>query len=249
MNLPADAAGTARAMWIFCARVPADDRDMPADLYRSWLTDAEAQRLAQFSTDALRRQHLLTRALCREVLSRHHPVPAENWRFAADGHGRPTIAAPEAARGLRFSLSNTPVWVACAVVDAPGDVGIDVECVDNAAADPEIGTRYFAPREAAHLASLRGAAARHRFIALWTLKEAYAKARGLGLSLPLDRFEIDPDTVPIRLRCDPGVDVDPDGWRFDLLPLGGDHLLAVARRGCGQGSIELEVITPGAPAP
>lgn len=244
MNPPAadwNRAGTQR---VWCARVPATDAGMPADLYRSWLTDAEAERMAQFRTPALRRQHLVTRALCRAVLSRHHPVAPGDWRFEIDANGRPGVVAPSAGRDLCFSLSNTADWVACIVARAPAEVGIDIEHIDGGAADPGIAARYFAPGEAASLADLDEAAARRRFMQLWTLKEAYAKARGLGLSLALDRFAIEPDASPIHLRCDAGIDADAGGWRFDQRPLGGDHLLAVARRGCPDVPIEVVAITP-----
>ena len=200
--------------------------------------------MAQFRTPALRRQHLVTRALCRAVLSRHHPVPPGDWRFEIDAYGRPGVVAPSAGRDLCFSLSNTSEWAACIVALAPAEVGIDIEHIDGGAADPGIAARYFAPGEAASLTGLNEATARRRFMRLWTLKEAYTKARGLGLSLALDRFVIEPDALPIHLRCDAGVDVNAGDWRFDQRLLGDDHLLAVARRGCPDVPIEVVAITP-----
>lgn len=246
MSVPTNVVGTGRATKIWCARVPSTDEDIPGDLYHAWLTYAEKQRLAQFRTAELRRQYLLTRALCRDALSRCHPTPPADWQFATNAFGKPKIAAPADARGLRFNLSNTPEWVVCAVASGPGELGVDIERIDNGTADPTIAKRYFAPREAASLEGLDDADARTRFMRLWTLKEAYVKARGLGLSLDLDRFEVDPDASPIRLRCDADVDADPGAWQFGLLRLGTDHVLAIASRGCGDLPANVEEITPGA---
>src|SRR5690606_5343924 len=83
-----------------------------------------------------------------------------------------------------------------------------------------LAQRYFATREVVALEALSGAAQRELFFAQWTLKEAWVKAKGLGLRVPLDEFSFElPGAEPpgITLHCDPQLLEDPAGWSFRLL--------------------------------
>jgi 4'-phosphopantetheinyl transferase len=221
---------------VWLARLPAD----PAVLepFRAWLAPEEALRMAQFRFAHLRHEYLLTRALCRDVLARCAGVAPAAWRFAAGPHGRPEIRLPAAHRGLRFNLSNAHTLVAC-VVARGLDCGIDVERVDRGGDLLALARRYFAPCEVAALAALPAAAATHRFFALWTLKEAYAKARGDGLGLPLDAAAFAFDGARVRFQPGPALEDQATDWQFDARDIaapdgGAGHRLAVAIRTAGR---------------
>jgi len=223
-------------VWLLGAPEEADDARATRALA---LLDAdERARLSRLRDGADARRYLFAHALARTMLTRYAPeVPPEGWRFRLGAHGRPEIA--DAPGALRFNLSHTAGLVACAVAHGRDvDVGVDVEHLyprgwgDEACL--EIAAAHFAPAEAAALAAAPADARRALFFELWTLKEAYAKARGFGLALPLASFSFEPRTPEVRLRCAPDVDEDPDGWRFERLRPTPRHALAVAAR-CAPG--------------
>jgi len=173
-----------------------------------------------------------SRALQRRALSSCTDVAPDAWRFVADNNGRPRIAAPAGAPALCFSVANTRGLVACAVSVAR-EVGLDVEnWRDDAPA--ALIERCFGPDERTALASLPTAAQSRRFVELWTLKEAYIKARGLGLSLPLERISLTLDDGVPRLALDPSLDDDAASWQFALWSPNASHAAALCvRRGDG----------------
>jgi 4'-phosphopantetheinyl transferase len=181
-----------------------------------------------FATD--RRDYTVAHALLRRALSRRRPVPPEAWRFEPSEAGKPQIAAHlKEGSCLQFSLSHTRGLVACAVGDGI-DIGVDVEAIGRSGAADDLVSRLFSPSEARDLAS-RPLPDRHiRFIELWSLKEAYLKANGLGLTQPLDScgFEFISESN-LQFQHD-GAGGGP--WRFTLYALGETEAfrLAVAVR-------------------
>jgi 4'-phosphopantetheinyl transferase len=176
-----------------------------------------------------RRQFLIGRALVHHALSQRAPAPPGGWRLAIGPAGKPELAPGAAATArLRCNLSHTQEMVACAVaVDV--DVGIDVERIVPARADRRFADELFSPLERAALDALPPREQPARFFAYWTLKEAYLKARGVGLAAPLTGFSflIAPDG-PIAIRFDdPRLDDDAARWRFAQTSLG-DHVLSIA---------------------
>lgn len=97
--------------------------------------------------------------------------------------GRPFVKEPVSAHGLEFSVSHTAGMVVCAVGFNLA-LGIDVEQLRDTTSMMESAELTFAPNELASLRTLAPADQPERFLQHWTLKEAYAKARGLGMELP-----------------------------------------------------------------
>jgi 4'-phosphopantetheinyl transferase len=159
-------------------------------------------------------------------------VAPDAWRFVAGTLGRPEIAAPAIASPLRFSVANTHGLVGCAVT-LGRDVGLDLEpWRDDAPA--ELIERCFAPDERAALLALPAAARPRRFVELWTLKEAYLKARGIGLDPPLELISFALDDGPPRLALDPALADDAAAWQLALWAPTPSHAAAVCvRRGDG----------------
>jgi 4'-phosphopantetheinyl transferase len=209
--------------WRLCA--PMEDSELPAAY--ELLTPDERCRLASFRLERDRRVFLATRMLVRTALSQYAPVASAEWRFVVGPHGKPRIDLPVVTPAIHFNLANTPGLVVCAVSVAHDLLGVDVEPVDRAVEALGIADRYFCPSEAHDLRALPACQQPRRFIAYWTLKESYIKARGLGLALPLDqfRFLIADDAVTIAFNAPEAG--DPTRWRFALIdaPLG--HTIAV----------------------
>ena len=198
-------------------------------------TEDERARIRRYRFDVDRRQHLATRALVRAALSRHAGVPPEVWQFREGPHGRPEIASPSLPLpSLSFNATNTKTLVACAVT-CGAEVGIDAEPRARAESILEVAHTVFSEKELAELRALEPdpMASRERALALWTLKESYIKARGVGLGLPLRKMTMvfEPGGA-IVLRTEASVDADPMRWRFHRRDLD-DHALAVAVDGSG----------------
>jgi len=204
------------------------------EAYRALLAPDEASRHQAFRGDARRHEHLVSRALVRWVLSRYRPVSPREWRFRTNAHGRPEV---DATPPLRFNLSNCPELVVCAVVGA-GEIGIDAEPVDRAEQVLRLAPRFLSPPEQVALAALPGEAARRgRALLLWTIKEAYAKALGVGLSLPLQdaTFTVG-DAGGVAL----GTDVAEGSWHLATVEIV-DHRVSCAARAVGAGAITYRV--------
>ena len=189
------------------------------------LSDDERERLTRFRFERDRALFLAAHALLRITLSRHTNIEPYAWRFCKGSHGRPEIAEPRSR--LRFSLSHTHGLAACAVV-LDRDVGLDVEYLSN---DPpiDLADRLLSPRERCDILSVPIDARASLFLEYWTLKEAYAKARGLGLSLPLDQFSLYKDTDGRwRTALEPPPHEDIVRWWFWSWHVSNDHQMALA---------------------
>jgi 4'-phosphopantetheinyl transferase len=191
----------------------------------------ERERYQRLQRERSRREFLVAHALARVTLSRYAPVEPEAWSFSSGEHGRPEIGGPSQTRRLRFNLSHTRGMVACAVIREL-DIGVDVESATRQVRHRELAERFFAEGEVRALQDLAPEKQAGRFLELWTLKEAYLKAGGRGISIPLRSFQFrisgaDPpriDFAPARLS------EDAASWQFALLRPRGTHTLALAIR-------------------
>ncbi|MDA1095115.1 MAG: MbtH family NRPS accessory protein [Acidobacteria bacterium] len=196
--------------------------------YRSTLTDEERQKADRFRFARDRQICLIARILARATLSRYDDVDVAEWRFEANRYGRPAITSPPSS--LRFNLSHTEGMVVC-LVARDLEVGVDVEPRTRSGEWLDLADRFFSPEEAGALRRTEGKDVPRRFLEYWTLKEAYIKARGMGLAIPLAHFSFDlppqrPDDV--RIRFAPQLDDAPGRWQFGVGPLGEHHLVATA---------------------
>jgi 4'-phosphopantetheinyl transferase len=228
MRLIADS----RTIDLWCTYISDIRDDSLWPRYDALLSEDERARQARFRFAGDRRRFLITRALVRTVLSRYAAVPPEAWVFSAGARGRPVIAAPPAAPALEFNISQSSELVMLGVTSGRA-LGIDVESIEARAADIDGLDRYFAPEESAALLSLPPADRRRRFFELWTLKESYLKARGLGLAIALDAFRFElTGHRGLALHMRPELGDSPDDWRLWQLDLRDGYLAAVcAARG------------------
>jgi 4'-phosphopantetheinyl transferase len=165
-------------------------------------------------------------------------VYAENgFRLRINEWGKPEIDAP--GNSLRFNLTHTNGLVACAVTMID-DLGIDAEAPGRVTDCLKLASRYFAPSEAAYISALTEADRQSAFLRLWTLKEAFIKAVGKGLSIPLDEFAF--TLQPLSLSH--GNADEASQWKFESLTLGSGHHLAVALRQARGGAIRHSSLSP-----
>jgi len=170
----------------------------------------------------------VTRALVRTVLSRYAEVSPADWRFVANGYGKPEISEPREERSLRFNLSHTEGLVVC-LVGRDRELGVDVEDRTRKGDLLDVADRFFSPFEVKALRALPPEEQMDRFFLYWTLKESYIKARGMGLALSLSAFSFDLDSPGsgVRVLFDPSLEDDPGRWQFSAMSYGRRHAIAV----------------------
>ncbi|PIE43319.1 MAG: 4-phosphopantetheinyl transferase [Gammaproteobacteria bacterium] len=201
-------------------------------LYQALLAPDEIEQLARFHFERDRYRYLLARCLVRSVLTLYHPViRPENWQFKKNPYGRPEIANP-VSLPLYFNLSHSDKMVVMAVA-AEQSIGVDVETIQrrNTGNELKLADRFFSPEEARQLSALPKSGQKNRFFQLWTLKEAYIKACGKGLSIPLDHFSFSfPDQSAIELRFASDNGDSPQNWLFWQFSVEDGFYVSVAYR-------------------
>jgi 4'-phosphopantetheinyl transferase len=187
----------------------------------------ERDRYHRFMFDKDRRQFLLARALVRTMLSRYAPVAPQDWEFEYSAKGKPSVASRWGLSHLQFNHSHADALVACAVTHAH-PVGVDVESLKRDV-DLKIARHCLSPGELQWFHEVGPAAQPAFLLRRWTLKEAYSKARGIGLSLGFTHcsFSFDDSDRPL-LTCHGTPPEDSRQWQFHQTLIDGEHYLAVA---------------------
>jgi 4'-phosphopantetheinyl transferase len=214
-------------IWYCLAEVPdGDARDLPG----RYLSQEETNHRDRFHFRADRNAFTIAHDLLRRSLSRYAAIAPADWRFGANEHGKPTIAnADPKARSLSFNLSYTRGCAACAIASG-GHIGVDVESTEQPENVQEVAERYFSRNEIDWIRSGSKVSRNNRFTELWTLKEAFLKAVGVGLSGSLKQISFQIDEHSCVKVFAPSV-VDADEWHFGLFEPLESVRLAVAVRG------------------
>lgn len=207
-----------------------DEIDEPRLLnaYRALLNPAEREQEWRFYFARDRHRYLVTRTLVRTVLSRYIDVAPCEWMFSTNAYGRPHAVNKGATDcSLSFNISHTQGLIVLGVTKCRS-LGVDVENIVTLKAPIEIANRYFAPQEVATLNAVLPEQQQYRFYEYWTFKESYIKARGMGLSLPLDKFSFHytNDRI-VELAIDAELEDDAARWEFWQFQPTSEHLLAV----------------------
>ncbi len=193
------------------------------------LLDAgERERHGRFHFEHDRVRYLSAHALLRRTLSRYAGVDPSGWAFEIAPGGRPELAPFAGWPPLRFNLSHTRGLVACAVT-VNLDVGVDVEQLRATRDLQGMARDVMSDTELGVFQALDGHARVHRFYECWTAKEAYVKARGDGLRLPVRSIGVETGPSPSLVL---GADLADDQaqWQLECSTPTDGHCLAVALR-------------------
>jgi 4'-phosphopantetheinyl transferase len=187
---PADLVLSADEVHVWRSRL-----DLPASQLlhlRQTLAADELGRVARFRYQADRDRFIAARGLLRTILSRYLDLEPGGIRFSYGPFGRPALVAAAGLSdygALDFNLSHSG-YIALFALAEGRRVGVDLERIDGKVEWEPLAERFFSAREKEALQALPPDVRRRAFFACWTRKEAYVKARGQGLSLPLDRFDV-----------------------------------------------------------
>ncbi len=200
--------------------------------YHRLLNEEECSQQKRFYFEKHRHQYLITRALIRTVLSLYvNEIAPEKWQFTKNKYGKPSISNSRLRLPLHFNISHTDKMVVLAVT-VDQEVGVDVEYLLRSGKTVEIADSFFSPIEARQLLALPVEKQKDRFFDLWTLKEAYIKACGMGLSIPLDHFSYSfPSQGEITISIEPERNDQPEYWQFWQIRPNDSHKVSLAIKG------------------
>lgn len=211
------------------------DLDVPQETARTLmrvLSGEEIDRAERLVVEARRRHFIVARAVLRIILGAYTDVRPEELRFRAGVYGKPALESHRGREMPAFNVSHSH-GLALYAIAAPGRrVGIDVEYIRRRVNWLGIAERQFAPGEAAFITGVPEDDRVHAFFRIWTRKEAYLKATGKGLSVPLNHFDV--SRLPGGQACfvdEGGLLKEMQGWSFqDLAPCDG-YTAALAAEG------------------
>jgi 4'-phosphopantetheinyl transferase len=155
----------------------------------STLSLEEKARADRFHFAKDRNRFVVARGLLRELLGAYLQHPPEDLEFSYGQHGKPALSGAHRSSGLCFNLSHS-AGLAVYAIARERNLGIDVEHIRPDSAGDDIAERYFSAREVSELRSLPPHERVDGFFRCWTRKEAYLKATGMGLQIPLDSFAV-----------------------------------------------------------
>lgn len=188
--------------------------DLPAatvKLLVSALSADEHERAARFRFPGGKQRYIIAHGCLRNILARYLDREPGQLRFSRNEYGKPALQSHE----LEFNLSHSGDFALVAVTRGH-NVGVDVERIRPELEHDKIAGRFFSPTEVSELMAFSPIEREHVFFDCWARKEAYIKAHGLGLSLPLDSFDVSLNE-PACLRA---TRPDPDeAARWTLLSL------------------------------
>ncbi len=193
---------------------------------QSVLSESEMLRIAKMKKAVRRHLEQVTRFFVRKVLSEYAPLDASEWQFSTLAGGKPIITNP--MQSLYFNLSHTQDIIVCAISENRA-VGVDIEFLDKPRQFMPIAKNYFAKEEVEKLQNLNFTEQKEYFYRLWTLKEAYLKAQGLGITVALDNIYFDIDDLGNILLEDRSRNKcrNEHKWSFELAMPSTQHIMAV----------------------
>jgi len=193
--------------------------------FEELLSGDELGRASRFYFESDRRHYIAGRAALRSILGHYLREPAAGLSFRYNDFGKPAL---DRDTDLAFNLAHSGAVGLIAVTRA-GLIGVDVEAMRSDIDFTGIATHYFSPRENAVLRSLPPQQRCRCFFDCWTRKEAYIKAIGEGLSIPLDRFDVtNAPGEPARLIADRLDPMMSQRWTIQDLPSQDGHVAAAA---------------------
>jgi len=193
---------------------------------KAGLSDAELQAADRFSHSENCLRYLGTRMLVRHALAQVTKCEPQELAFLSGNLGKPYVAEPPIATKWFFNLSHSGRLIACVVGERP--VGIDVELQNRDLAGLLFSNHLFTENETKWITA-RAAQITRRAAALWTLKEAYLKALGLGLSFPMAQVSF--RRLNGQFNVYPNVAATSLDWYCRLLSPLPNYWLAISSKG------------------
>lgn len=203
--------------------------EQPADIVQRLsrlLSPDERARADRFHFERDRRHFIVARGCLRIVLGDYLEIAPSKVEFCYAGHGKPQLTST--ASKLKFNVAHSCSFALYAIT-LIGEVGVDLEHIRTDFPGDDIAKRFFSDTEVACLSRLPAHARHEAFFNCWTRKEAFLKAKGTGLSAPLDQFDVtlapeEPAAI-LRTRWD---ETEAARWSLITISVDSGYVSAVA---------------------
>jgi len=194
-----------------------------------FLSPAELARAGRFHFERDRKHFVVARGCLRAILSHYLKIPAREIEFVYGDKGKPQLAASfRGTQPFYFNLAHS-AGVAIYAVTRIGEIGIDLERIRPEFVGDEIANRFFSPGEVSRLNAMSKDQRPEAFFNCWTRKEAFIKAMGMGLSLPLDQFEVTLEPgEPAQILHTSWNEDEASRWSIKSIDAGRGYVAAVA---------------------
>lgn len=206
------------------------DLDALASAESRWqaiLSPDERDRASRFHFERDRLHFSAARACLRTLLGRYLGSEPQELRFRYSDKGKPELAQPHASSGLTFNLSHSG-GVALIGLTRNRPIGVDIEHIRDDFDTAAIAQRFFSAAEQERILKLPPDQQHRAFFRCWTLKEAFIKALGEGLSHPLHQFDVSVDAeAPVSLVTRPNAS-EAELWELHPVEAGAGYAAAVA---------------------
>jgi 4'-phosphopantetheinyl transferase len=176
-----------REIHVWCASLATDETTF--ERLESTLADQERERARRFIFERDRDRYIAARGILRDLLGKYLHCAPRSIEFVYGPYGKPALASDALRPAICFNLSHSH-GLAAVAIGQEREVGIDVELIRAEFASEAIAKRYFSAREIDELSRLPAELRTEGFFLCWTRKEAYIKAKGDGLQIPLDSFDV-----------------------------------------------------------
>ena len=200
------------------SKIAVDD----SEKFTQLLSEKELERAQQFKKN----QHhfLATRALSRKALAHYTGIPPHELQIARTDNGKPFLT--NSPHPLYFNLTHSGNFAALAVT-SQGEIGVDIEIARNRSY-LQIVERYFHSDEVTQLHNCEETQREQLFYRLWTLKEAFFKATGTGISTGLDKacFSFENNTIAANFSS--ALNIQKNEWQFYQEFIAAKTVVAVA---------------------
>ncbi len=170
-------------------RVSLDQTESCLQSLQQTLSTDERTKADRFRFPKDRSQFIVSRGALRAILSRYLNISSHILRFDYNPYGKPSLIVTQGGNTLRFNLSHSR-GMALIAITKNRDIGVDIEGINPNFSGLEIAEKFFSPLENSVLRSLPEHLQATAFFTCWTRKEAYIKAVGKGLSIPLNQFDV-----------------------------------------------------------
>jgi len=194
------------------------------------LSGDEIARAGRFYFERDRQKFIGRRGILRAILAFYLDTKPSSLRFLYNEFGKPRLEGSQEARSLSFNLSHSGLLILVAAA-INRDIGVDIEFIDNSVSSDEVAKRFFSTNEIAALETLPQPLRLAGFFNCWARKEAYIKARGMGLIIALDSFDVSSTQGETIIPVGTGSSSDARGWKIQDLSIDSGYATAVAAAG------------------
>ena len=197
------------------------------DLFSDVLSDDERKRVDRLKSEKDKRRFIVSRGLLRENLGNYIGTEPSDITFTYNKYGKPGLKPEHNLGNIKFNVSHS-ANLAIYAISQNREVGIDLEYIREVRTADKIIKRFFTQQETDFYYSQPENKKKLAFFTLWTRKEAYSKARGMGIGLPSKEFDL--NLAPTTVTSTTNTKAESK-WSLVDIEIDEDYLAALATEG------------------